>query len=65
MATVVVPVNAGSEGGGELSGTFWSQKNMGKRKKTTVTFDVADAKIEVDMKKGLTGDIEIPSQPYL
>ncbi len=71
MATVVVSVNAGSEGGSLATllevRKKWELKQFWERKKTTVTFDFADVKIGVDMKfkKGLTGDIEIPFQPYL
>ncbi len=50
----------GAPWGGELRDTFWSQKKLGPEKfllkqQTTVTFDVADVKIGVDMKfeKGL------------
>ncbi len=60
MATVVVSVNAGSEGGGSLATLFgvrkkWELKQFCERKKKTVTFDAAYVKIGVDMKfeKGL------------
>ncbi len=53
MAKVVVSVNAGS-GGGSLATLFgvrkkWELKQFCEWKKTTVTFDVADVKIGVDM----------------
>ncbi len=58
MATVVVSVNAGSEG--SLATLFgvrkkWELKQFCERKKKTVTFDAAYVKIGVDMKfeKGL------------
>ncbi len=61
-----------AQGGGSLATLFgvrkkWELKQFCERKKTTVTFDIADVKIGVDMKfkKGLTGDKEIPFQPYL
>ncbi len=61
MAIVVVSVNAGSDGAQSLATLFgvrkkWELKQFCERKKTTVTFDVADVKIGVDMKfeKGLT-----------
>ncbi len=49
-----------AQGGGSLATLFgvrkkWELKQFCERKKTTVTFDVADVKIGVDMKfeKGL------------
>ncbi len=55
MATVIVSVNAGAEGGGSLVTLFgvrkkWELKQFCERKKTTVKFDVADLIIGVDMK---------------
>ncbi len=57
MAKVVVSFNAGSEGGGGSLATLlgvrkkWELKQFCERKKTTVTFDIADVKIGVDMKR--------------
>ncbi len=62
MATVVVSVNAGSEGGGGSLATLfgvrkkWELKQFCERKKTTVTFDVDNKGCEDDKFDKTTKD---------
>ncbi len=68
MATAVVSLKAGSEGGGSLATLFgvrkkWELKQFCERRKKTVTFDAAYVKIGVDIK--FERDVEMPFQHYL